>query len=39
MATRQSQRPTYHMCSCGEQFETTEDLLAHAREEHGLAVL
>jgi predicted small metal-binding protein len=27
------------VCSCGEQFETTEELLDHAREEHGLEVL
>ena len=39
MATRQEEPPTYHVCSCGEQFETTEELLDHAREEHGLEVL
>jgi hypothetical protein len=38
MATRQSTPPTYHTCSCGEQFDTTEELLAHARESHGLSV-
>ena len=39
MATRQ-QTPatTYHTCSCGETFETTEDLLEHARESHRLSV-
>ena len=39
MATRQSTTTTtYHSCSCGEQFETTEKLLEHAREAHGLSV-
>jgi len=39
MATRQSTTTTtYHSCSCGEQFETTEELLEHAREAHGLSV-
>jgi predicted small metal-binding protein len=38
MATRQQSRRTYHTCSCGEQFETTEELLEHARESHGLSV-
>ncbi len=41
MATRQSTSdptPTYHTCSCGKQFETTDDLLEHARETHGLSV-
>jgi hypothetical protein len=37
MATRQA-TPTYHTCSCGEEFDSTEDLLEHAREEHGLSV-
>jgi len=37
MATREAPT-TYHTCSCGDQFETTEALLAHARDEHGLAV-
>lgn len=27
--------PSYHQCSCGETFDTTEELLAHAREAHG----
>jgi predicted small metal-binding protein len=38
MATRQEETPTYHACTCGEQFETTDDLLEHAREAHGLEV-
>jgi hypothetical protein len=34
MAT--SQKPTaYHTCSCGEEFDSTEALLEHARSEHG----
>jgi predicted small metal-binding protein len=37
MATRQ-EASTYHVCTCGEQFETTDDLLEHARESHGLSV-
>jgi len=37
MATQQP-TPTYHTCTCGEQFETTEELLEHARESHGLGV-
>jgi predicted small metal-binding protein len=37
MAT--SQTPAaYHTCSCGEEFETTEELLEHARSEHGVWV-
>lgn len=36
MAAGQTQTPAYHTCSCGEQFETTEELVAHAREEHGM---
>jgi hypothetical protein len=28
----------YHQCSCGETFRTTDGLLEHAREEHGLWV-
>jgi hypothetical protein len=39
MATRQPTTPAYHRCSCGETFESTEELLAHAREEHGHDVL
>lgn len=38
MATSQPTQSAYHTCSCGEQFETTEELLEHAREEHGLDV-
>lgn len=30
--------PAYHQCSCGEHFESTEELVVHAREEHGLPV-
>ena len=43
MATRQKSAAgaamdgAYHSCSCGATFESTEDLLAHAREEHGLS--
>lgn len=37
MATRQA-TPTYHTCGCGGEFDTTEELLEHAREEHGLSV-
>ena len=37
MATGQTS-PDYHRCSCGESFETTEELLEHARQRHGLAV-
>jgi hypothetical protein len=36
MATRQDVTASYHTCSCGAAFETTEDLLVHAEEEHGL---
>jgi hypothetical protein len=36
MATRQSSSTTYHTCTCGESFESTDELLAHAREEHGI---
>lgn len=38
MATRQQSPTTYHTCTCGEEFETTEALLEHAREAHGLSV-
>jgi hypothetical protein len=27
-----------HCCSCGETFETAEELREHAREEHGAIV-
>lgn len=37
MATRDPS-PASHRCGCGETFESTEALLAHAREEHGLFV-
>jgi len=30
--------PTPHQCSCGESFDSTEELVEHAREEHGLFV-
>jgi len=33
MATSQ-QSAAYHTCSCGKEFDTTEELLEHAREEH-----
>jgi hypothetical protein len=36
MATRQPAPSAHHQCSCGESFDSTEELLAHAREEHGL---
>ena len=36
MATRQASSTTYHTCTCGESFETTEELLTHAREAHGI---
>jgi len=38
MATRQQPPTTYHTCSCGEEFDTTQELLDHAREAHGLSV-
>jgi hypothetical protein len=31
--------PSYHRCSCGETFDSTEELLEHAREDHGFTVL
>ncbi|WP_255151281.1 hypothetical protein [Halorarius halobius] len=43
MATRQQSATgaamdgSYHSCSCGATFDSTEELLAHAREEHGLS--
>ena len=36
MATGQRTEPAHHLCSCGEEFESSEDLLVHAREVHGL---
>jgi hypothetical protein len=38
MATRQQTTTTYHTCSCGEEFESTDELLEHAREAHRLSV-
>jgi len=38
MATRQHTQSGYHTCTCGAEFETTEELLEHARESHGLGV-
>jgi hypothetical protein len=38
MATRQT-HTGYHTCSCGEQFDTTEELLDHGRDEHRLSVI
>jgi hypothetical protein len=35
MATRQPVRSA-HQCSCGASFDSTDELLAHAREEHGI---
>lgn len=29
---------TEHRCSCGETFDTAEELREHAREEHGAIV-
>jgi hypothetical protein len=34
MATSQPSA-AYHTCSCGREFDTTEELLDHARDEHG----
>lgn len=34
MATSQTPSEN-HQCSCGKTFPTTEDLVAHARSEHG----
>jgi len=39
MATRQQTPTTYHTYSCGEEFDSTEELLEHAREAHGIGVL
>jgi hypothetical protein len=41
MATHQSSPTpdaTYHTCTCGAEFESTDALLDHARESHGLDV-
>jgi hypothetical protein len=38
MATRQHSRVEYHTCTCGEGFDTTEELLEHARDAHGIGV-
>lgn len=38
MAAIQGPTGAYHSCSCGETFESTERLLEHARNEHGLWV-
>jgi hypothetical protein len=35
MATRQS-RMSHHRCTCGKTFETTDELLEHARTAHGI---
>ena len=29
---------SYDVCTCGESFDTTAELLAHARDDHGLWV-
>jgi hypothetical protein len=39
MATRQQSPTTYHACTCGEEFNSTDELLEHAREDHGIGVL
>lgn len=28
----------YHTCECGAEFDSTEELLEHARDDHGLWV-
>ena len=38
MATRGQSPERYHTCTCGESFASTDDLLEHAREAHGLGV-
>lgn len=38
MATSQQPESGYHTCSCGESFETTEALLEHAQDAHGISV-
>jgi len=37
MATRQPSA-AYHTCGCGKEFDSTAELLEHARNEHGLLV-
>jgi len=34
MSTQQSATTAAHRCECGETFESTEELLNHAREVH-----
>jgi hypothetical protein len=34
MATSESSA-AYHTCGCGAEFDTTDELLEHARSEHG----
>lgn len=36
MATRQRAPESYHVCSCGETFESTDELVEHGREVHGI---
>jgi len=36
MATSPESSDGYHTCTCGESFDSTDDLLEHAREVHGL---
>ncbi len=38
MATRHQSTSSYHECTCGETFDSTDELLDHAREDHGLGV-
>ncbi len=38
MATSQQPTTGYHTCSCGESFESTEALIEHAQDAHGLSV-
>ncbi len=37
MSTQQSTPTMVHQCECGATFETTRELLAHVREEHGFS--
>jgi len=37
MATRE-RSTAYHTCGCGKEFDSTEELVEHAREEHGILV-